>query len=484
MGTVPMGTGELRTIHSRVVWMSGPVDRSMTVSAPQWVAQVSFSTSSATEEVTAEFPMLAFTFTRKAPSDGHGLGLGMVDVGGDDGAARRHLVAHRGGVHLLAQGHELHLGGDLAAPGVVQLGHRVGPAADEGTATRTGERLGCPGAAHARPGRRHGGSGRAPRAPRRRRAPRSTPGAAAAARRGDRIRGPRCRRGGPARWASRRARSGRQRDLDERDAHARRGAVDVHLATVERRRVVRTRAVGSDQLPVSSRGYRSCACRHSLRRHYPDQVDGRRRRGALSARYLRAPAARVSRTKPTGRARPAGGAVCHGGRAHDQEEPPVPAEEQTTRPGSAPATRPRPSRCPTRTATRCRCATSPASPWSCTSTRPTTRRGAPKRRASSTTTCGPSPGPVRRWSASRPTAPRSTRRSGRSTGCGSRLLSDTDHAVMERYGAWGEKTLYGKKSVGVIRSTFLVGADGKVRRAWYHVKADGHAEKVLAEIGD
>jgi peroxiredoxin Q/BCP len=64
------------------------------------------------------------------------------------------------------------------------------------------------------------------------------------------------------------------------------------------------------------------------------------------------------------------------------------------------------------------------------------------------------------------------------------LLTDTGHAVMERYGAWGEKTLYGKKSVGVIRSTFLVGPDGKLRRAWYHVKADGHAEKVLAEIGD
>ena len=63
------------------------------------------------------------------------------------------------------------------------------------------------------------------------------------------------------------------------------------------------------------------------------------------------------------------------------------------------------------------------------------------------------------------------------------LLTDADHKVMERYGAWGEKTLYGKKSVGVIRSTFLVGPDGKVRRAWYHVKADGHAEKVLAEAG-
>jgi len=64
------------------------------------------------------------------------------------------------------------------------------------------------------------------------------------------------------------------------------------------------------------------------------------------------------------------------------------------------------------------------------------------------------------------------------------LLSDTDHAVMQRYGAWGEKTLYGKKSVGVIRSTFLVGGDGKVRRAWYHVKAEGHAEKVLAETSE
>ncbi|MHB8681940.1 MAG: thioredoxin-dependent thiol peroxidase [Acidimicrobiales bacterium] len=61
------------------------------------------------------------------------------------------------------------------------------------------------------------------------------------------------------------------------------------------------------------------------------------------------------------------------------------------------------------------------------------------------------------------------------------LLSDVDHAVMERYGAWGEKTLYGKKTVGVIRSTFLVGPDGKIARTWHHVRADGHAAKVLAE---
>ena len=60
------------------------------------------------------------------------------------------------------------------------------------------------------------------------------------------------------------------------------------------------------------------------------------------------------------------------------------------------------------------------------------------------------------------------------------LLSDPAHTVMEKYGAWGEKTLYGKKSVGVIRSTFLIDAKGKVARAWYSVKADGHADKVLA----
>jgi thioredoxin-dependent peroxiredoxin len=59
------------------------------------------------------------------------------------------------------------------------------------------------------------------------------------------------------------------------------------------------------------------------------------------------------------------------------------------------------------------------------------------------------------------------------------LLSDPTHAVMEKYGAWGEKTLYGKKTVGVIRSTFLVDEKGRVARAWYSVRADGHAAKVL-----
>jgi peroxiredoxin Q/BCP len=54
---------------------------------------------------------------------------------------------------------------------------------------------------------------------------------------------------------------------------------------------------------------------------------------------------------------------------------------------------------------------------------------------------------------------------------------------MERYGAWGEKTMYGRTTTGVIRSTFLVDEKGKIARSWYNVKADGHAAKVLEEVG-
>ncbi len=64
------------------------------------------------------------------------------------------------------------------------------------------------------------------------------------------------------------------------------------------------------------------------------------------------------------------------------------------------------------------------------------------------------------------------------------LLSDPDKSVMAKYGAFGEKMLYGKKVQGVIRSTFLVGANGKIERAWYGVRADGHAAKVLSSLED
>ena len=62
---MPIGTGELRMIHSRVLWMLRPVERSITVSAPQRIDHTIFSTSSSTEEVTAELPMLALIFVRK-----------------------------------------------------------------------------------------------------------------------------------------------------------------------------------------------------------------------------------------------------------------------------------------------------------------------------------------------------------------------------------------------------------------------------------
>ena len=64
------------------------------------------------------------------------------------------------------------------------------------------------------------------------------------------------------------------------------------------------------------------------------------------------------------------------------------------------------------------------------------------------------------------------------------LLCDPDHAVAEKYGAWREKTLYGKKSMGIVRSTFVIDAAGKVARVFRSVKPDGHAEQVLDVLAD
>ncbi len=63
------------------------------------------------------------------------------------------------------------------------------------------------------------------------------------------------------------------------------------------------------------------------------------------------------------------------------------------------------------------------------------------------------------------------------------LLSDEKRTVLEAYGAYGEKMLYGKKSVGVIRSTFVVGPDGKIEQAQYAVKATGHVARLRRELG-
>ncbi len=60
------------------------------------------------------------------------------------------------------------------------------------------------------------------------------------------------------------------------------------------------------------------------------------------------------------------------------------------------------------------------------------------------------------------------------------LVSDEAKGMIKAYGAWGEKSMYGRTFEGILRTTVLVGADGRVRRVWRHVKVDGHADEVLA----
>jgi thioredoxin-dependent peroxiredoxin len=62
------------------------------------------------------------------------------------------------------------------------------------------------------------------------------------------------------------------------------------------------------------------------------------------------------------------------------------------------------------------------------------------------------------------------------------LLSDPDGKVIRAYGAWGEKNMYGKKTEGLIRTTVVIGPDGKVTKVFPRVKVDGHVEKVLDAI--
>ncbi len=62
------------------------------------------------------------------------------------------------------------------------------------------------------------------------------------------------------------------------------------------------------------------------------------------------------------------------------------------------------------------------------------------------------------------------------------LLADTDHQVAATYGAWTEKSMYGRKYMGIDRSTFWIGTDGKIKRIWRKVKAQGHAGEVLSVL--
>lgn len=65
-----------------------------------------------------------------------------------------------------------------------------------------------------------------------------------------------------------------------------------------------------------------------------------------------------------------------------------------------------------------------------------------------------------------------------------RLLSDPDHAVAERYGVWGERQLYGQTFVGMTRTTFLIGPDGRVASVHPNVRTEGHGERMLKAVRD
>ncbi len=62
------------------------------------------------------------------------------------------------------------------------------------------------------------------------------------------------------------------------------------------------------------------------------------------------------------------------------------------------------------------------------------------------------------------------------------LLADPDHTVAEKYGVWQEKSRYGRRYMGIARTTYLIGPDGKVARRWDNVRVDGHADDVLAAV--
>jgi peroxiredoxin Q/BCP len=62
------------------------------------------------------------------------------------------------------------------------------------------------------------------------------------------------------------------------------------------------------------------------------------------------------------------------------------------------------------------------------------------------------------------------------------LISDEQHEMLEAYGAWGEKSMYGRNFLGIIRTTVLIGADGRVAKIWRNVRVDGHADEVLAAV--
>ena len=154
-------------------------------------------------------------------------------------------------------------------------------------------------------------------------------------------------------------------------------------------------------------------------------------------------------------------------------------KEGTCPPNSPPDPRPRPSACRATGAERCRSPISRGKTWSCTSTPAPTPGCTIESKAFSslskafakagTAVLGVSADPVKAQDAfkakHRLAVP---------------LASDEAHRMLEAYGVWGEKSMYGRKFMGIIRTTVLIDATGRIALIWPKVKVEGHAEEVLA----
>ena len=81
-----------------------------------------------------------------------------------------------------------------------------------------------------------------------------------------------------------------------------------------------------------------------------------------------------------------------------------------------------------------------------------------------------------------PDAPKQQKRFDEKHGLGFPLLSDTDHTIADAYGTWGEKKMYGKKYMGIIRSAFMIGSDGNVERAWYKISPKNTVPEVMKHL--
>jgi peroxiredoxin Q/BCP len=81
-----------------------------------------------------------------------------------------------------------------------------------------------------------------------------------------------------------------------------------------------------------------------------------------------------------------------------------------------------------------------------------------------------------------PDSPASHKKFAEKHGLNIKLLSDIDHRVMESYGVWAKKKMYGRESFGVVRSTFLIDQQGRIASMWKSVKVKGHVEKVVKKL--